>query len=74
MMPLSMASKDKLLEIVNIMGGRNVKQRLSALGLYPGSVIKIVTNDFGGPLIVEVNNTKIAIGRGMAQKILVNEI
>ena len=74
MMPLSMANKDKLLKITNIVGGRNVKQRLSALGLYPGSVIKMVTNDFGGPLIVEVNNSKIAIGRGMAQKILVNEI
>ncbi len=74
MMPLSMASRDKLLEIVSIVGGRNIKQRLSALGLYPGSVIKMVTNDFGGPLIVEVNNSKIAIGRGMAQKILVNEI
>ncbi len=74
MMPLSMANKDKFLKITNIVGGRNVKQRLSALGLYPGSVIKMVTNDFGGPLIVEVNNSKIAIGRGMAQKILVNEI
>lgn len=74
MMPLSMANKDKLLKIINIVGGRNVKQRLSALGLYPGSVIKMITNDFGGPLIVEVNNSKIAIGRGMAQKILVNEI
>jgi len=73
-MPLSMANKDKLLKIINIVGGRNVKQRLSALGLYPGSVIKMITNDFGGPLIVEVNNSKIAIGRGMAQKILVNEI
>ena len=74
MMPLSMANKDKLLKITNIVGGRNVKQRLSALGLYPGSVIKMVTNDFGGPLIIEVNNSKIAIGRGMAQKILVSEI
>ncbi len=72
-MPLSMADKNKRWEIVDIAGGRNIKQRLSALGLYPGSIIKMVTNDFGGPLIIEVSNSKIAIGRGMAQKIIVNE-
>ncbi len=72
-MPLSMANKNKLWKIADVIGGRNVKQRLFVLGLYPGSIVKMVTNDFRGPLIVEINNSKIAIGRGMAQKILVNE-
>lgn len=72
-MPLSMANKNKCCRIINIIGGRGIKQRLSSLGIYPSNFVKIIKNDFVGPLIIEINNSKLAIGRGMAHKIIVKE-
>ncbi len=73
-MPLSMAEEGKKLKVVNIFGGQNLKQRLYALGIYPDVIVKVVTNGFNGPLIISVNNTKIAIGKGMANKVIVEPI
>lgn len=49
--------------------GRNFKNRLCDLGLYDGSEIEIIKNDKSGPLIIKIFNSKIALGRGEANKI-----
>lgn len=73
-MPLSMAEEGKKLKVVNIFGGRNIKQRLSSLGIYPNAIVEINTNELNGPLIISVNNARIGIGRGMASKIIVESV
>jgi len=55
--------------IVAIGGGRGLKQKLFLRGLFEGKVIRMVSNY--GPVIVEVNGNIVAIGRGMARKIIV---
>ena len=70
-MPLSMAKENEMLRIEKILGGNNLRQRLSAMGLYEGNTVKVYSNGSNGPVIVAVANSKIAIGRGMAQKIIV---
>ncbi len=70
-MPLSMAKEKELFKIEKILGGNNLRQRLSAMGLYEGNTVKVYSNGSTGPIIVVVANSKIAIGRGMAQKIMV---
>lgn len=55
--------------IVAIGGGRGLKQKLFLRGLIEGKVIRMVSNY--GPVIVEVNGNIVAIGRGMARKIIV---
>lgn len=50
---------------------------LARLGIYEGDKIKVLeTAPFGGPVLVEhlSSGAKVAIGRGMAKKILVEEI
>lgn len=55
--------------IVAIGGGRGLKQKLFLRGLFEGKVIRMVSNY--GPVTVEVNGNIVAIGRGMARKIIV---
>jgi len=58
--------------VVQITGGKGLSQRLQALGVRPGKKITKVSSMFGhGPVTVQVDNTQIAIGFGMADKIII---
>ena len=57
--------------IEEIIGGRRAKKRLSSLGFVKGRNIKIFRDD-GGPIIIAINDNRIALGRGMASKIVVS--
>jgi ferrous iron transport protein A len=54
-------------------GGRTVNNRLTSLGFTPGTEINVVQNYGRGPLIVKVRGSRVALGRGEAQKIIVRE-
>jgi Fe2+ transport system protein FeoA len=56
--------------IHSISGGPGFMSRLAGMGILPGSKIKILRNS-RGPVIVLVNTTRVALGRGQASKILV---
>ena len=57
--------------LVDIEGGRGIRSKLFNLGLTPGIRIKIIAKNGWGPIVLKVRDGKIAIGRGMAEKILV---
>ncbi len=63
----------KTVQVIGIEGGMGVRNRLAAIGLYPGAHIKVVKSS-PGPLIVEVAGSRIALGKGMAKKIEVKEV
>jgi len=52
-------------------GGRGFLSRLAALGFTPGAEVTMVQNFGHGPLIVLVRDTRVALGRGEAMKVLV---
>ena len=52
-------------------GGRGFVSRLAALGFTPGAEVTMVQNFGRGPLIVLVRDTRVALGRGEAMKVLV---
>lgn len=51
-------------------GGANVKLRLLAMGLRIGDEIEVITNQGQGQLVVAVDFKRLALGRGLSQKIL----
>lgn len=52
--------------------GREVRLRLAALGIRPSAKIRILGHGPGrGPILVEVDGTRLALGRGLARRILV---
>ena len=55
--------------IMAIEGGWGLRQKLFLRGLIEGKVVRVVSNQ--GPVTVEVDRSVVAIGRGMAQKIMV---
>jgi ferrous iron transport protein A len=56
-----------------ISGGREVASRLAALGMTVGADIEVLQNSGHGPLLVRVRDTRVALGRGVALKVLVEE-
>jgi len=61
-------------KIKSLKCGQNFKKRLMELGLFDGSEIEITKNDNFGPLIIKIFDSKIALGRGEAQKIYAQKI
>jgi len=63
----------ELARVVAIKGGWGIQRNLATLGFLPGKKVrKIATQPIGGPIMVEiVGGMRVAIGRGMAQKIIV---
>lgn len=58
--------------VIQIMGGYGMTKRLSALGIRLGKRITKVSAMFmRGPVTVRVGGTEIAIGFGMASRIVV---
>ena len=71
--PLSMAVAGQELRLVEIRAGRRLTHRLAELGLTPGVTLRVVQKN-GGPLLISVRGSRIAIGRGMAHKLLVTPV
>jgi len=57
--------------IVSITGGAGVTQRLTDMGLTPGTEVTVIESAFFGPIEISVRGSKLAVGRGIAAKILV---
>ncbi|HIC93142.1 MAG TPA: ferrous iron transport protein A [Anaerolineae bacterium] len=57
--------------VQDLAGGRGFVGRLAALGFTPGARVTMVQNFGHGPIIVLVRDTRIALGRGEARKVLV---
>ena len=57
--------------VQDLAGGRGFVGRLAALGFTPGAEVTMVQNFGRGPIIVLVRDTRIALGRGEARKVLI---
>ena len=71
--PLDSLPVGRQATIEAIEGGRGLVSRLATLGFIPGQRVDMVQNFGVGPLIVVIQNTRVALGRGEARKILVRE-
>ena len=70
MMPLSMAKPGEINYIRKITGKDEVREHLSELGFVVGASITVVSK-IGGNMILQVKDSRIALDRGMANRIMV---
>jgi ferrous iron transport protein A len=58
--------------VIQVLGGRGLIRRLEAMGIRPGKkVTKISSTLFRGPVTLRVDNAQVAVGFGMANRILI---
>ncbi len=67
-MPLSMVGPGQKVRLVSVTGGRNMRTRLAAMGLVPGTELEVISRG-RGPVIISVNSNRLILGYGMASKI-----
>jgi ferrous iron transport protein A len=59
--------------VSNVYGGEGLKRRLIEMGFQHGERVKVVHSHNPGPILVEVKDTRMALGRGVAMRITVTE-
>jgi ferrous iron transport protein A len=60
--------------IRQLAGGQGLMRRLAPLGFVPGARLRVIQNLGRGPMLVAVCDTRVALGRGEADKILVERL
>lgn len=71
MTPLIALRPGEMAHVVGIQGGFGVSRRLAELGFTPGEPVRVLAAGRGGPVLVEIRGTRLALGRGMAAKVFV---
>lgn len=74
-MKLLDSPKGKIVRIVDYTGGKGVGFKLRQLGLCPGRDVKVLRHaPLGGPIMVEVEGRSVALGKGIAARVMVEAI
>ena len=70
MMPLSMARAGEEASVKKISGREETRRFLEKLGFVPGARVSVVTEN-NGNMIVSVKESRVAVSREMALKIII---
>lgn len=72
---LDQVQRNRRVKILDIDGEWGIRQHITQLGIHLGDEMTVVQCcNFGGPILVIVNDSRVALGRGMARKIIVREL
>jgi ferrous iron transport protein A len=62
-------------QVIDIQGGQRIRQRLGQMGIHPGDIITILRyGALRGPILIEIHGSQVALGRGIASKVIVEEM
>lgn len=70
MMPLTMAKVGEKNTIKKVGGKEETRKLLENLGFVAGGIVTVVS-EIGGNMILNVRDSRIALGRDMAKKIMI---
>ncbi len=84
-LPLGFLSAGEKAEVVEVFSCRRrcragckekgqADARIEDIGIRSGKIIEMLNNEGRGPLLIKVDESRIAIGRGMAMKIMVRRL
>lgn len=72
--PLNSLTKGERGIVHHLNGGRMIRDRLLVMGFTTGAEVKIIQNPGFGPVIIYVRDSRIAMGRGEANKVIVTKL
>ena len=69
---LSELARGETGRITGIKGGWGIRHKLLLKGIKEDSIVRMISSG-RGPVVIEVEKNMVALGRGMAQKILIGK-
>jgi len=74
-MTLDSITVNRSFRVRSIEGGRGVRSHLNTLGIHVGDIIEVLERaPFRGPVLVRINGSRVALGRGVARRIVLDDI
>jgi ferrous iron transport protein A len=65
---------NRSVRVVDVIGGWGLRSHISQLGIHPGDILTVLRHAaMGGPILIMIHGSQIAIGRGMASHITVED-
>ena len=72
---LDQVCENEKAKVIDIQGGQGIRQRLGQMGIHPGDMITILRyGALRGPILIEIHGSQVALGRGIASRILVEAL
>ena len=65
---------EQRVRITGVDAGCGMAGRLTAMGILPGTPVRVVANAGRGPMIIRVRSSKVALGRNMACRVSVEPL
>jgi len=66
-----MVKTGETVKLNKVNAGQGLKSRLASMGLLPNVEITVVRSGHPGPFVISVKDSKMMLGRGVANKIMV---
>lgn len=70
-MPLAMVRAGETATVAGVRAGHGLTRRLADMGVVPRTTLRVINNQMPGPLIIDIKGSRLILGHGMAQKIMV---
>ncbi|MBO6119552.1 MAG: ferrous iron transport protein A [Lachnospiraceae bacterium] len=70
MLPLTFVKTGDLAKVIKVNGRDNVKKHLSDLGFVDGSIVNVISSH-DGDIIINVKDSRLAVTKEMADKIMI---
>jgi len=74
LMPLALVSPGEVVQVVDVRAGWGLRRRLADMGLTPGVVIRVMNSQMPGPIVIDLRGSRLVLGHGMTQRILVRKV
>jgi ferrous iron transport protein A len=72
--PLLLAAEGERVRVVAVHGGQAAVRKLSDLGLRPGCEVTVASRGAAGSLVIARGDMRLALGTGMAHRVLVTRV
>ena len=70
---LSRLRRGESARVISVDGGQGMRTKLQNLGIYEGITIKVAQNHGYGPVLIELEGTRLMLGRKMAERLWVSD-
>ena len=70
-MPLAMVRPGELVTVTGVRAGWGLQRKLADMGLTPSIQIRVINSQMPGPVLIDLRGSRVALGRGVAQKVMV---